>query len=301
MKITYDRKVATGPVPAEWETGYTGNTAVATLEAPPAPVEKRHLLTAAQMAHFVTYGFVKVDGLVPDELNQAVLEDERRWKGTKFDFWFLSENVRKVFELPQVKGILQGLVGSNPIYDHSFIHHVSAHKTAAQNWHADSIIDARPFGFDVQAFYWSHDAPQQMGPTMVLPGSHHRKINISSISLYKNFIGQVQPEAKAGTITFFHHGIWHCAQPNFTDTDRFVFKLRLRPGEEQIRLFNTDGYDSPEIRKFFLEAQLPGYFPWQSSDDRLDSVQRARLWRYVTGDPKVDVSFETALTRMHLE
>jgi hypothetical protein len=293
--ITYREEIA--PAPAQIETA---SGSVATLSRPEEPVEKKHLLTAAQMAHFVTYGFVKIEDLVPEDLNQAVLEDERRWMGTKFQFWYLSENVRKVFDLPQVRGKLQGLLGDAPIFDHSFIHHVKAHKLAAQNWHADSIIDARPFGFDVQAFYWTHDAPIEMGPTIVLPGSHMRKINISSISKYKNFRGQLQMPIKAGTITFFHHGIWHCAQPNFTDTDRFVFKLRLRPNQEQVRLFNMDGYKSPEIMDILKNGSMPGAMAWQGDFDRLDSVQHARLWRYVTGDPTVDTSFETALTRMHL-
>lgn len=295
MKIVYDENVAKAPAAAE-----VGSGGIATLTRE-EPVEKRHLLTAAQMAFFVTYGYLRVENLVPDDLNQAVLEDERRWMGTKFDFWYLSENIRKVFELPQVKGLLQGFLGENPIFDHSFIHHVRAHNTNAQNWHADSIIDARPFGFDVQAFYWSHDAPVEMGPTMVLPGSHMRKINISSISRYKNFRGQLQMPIKAGTITFFHHGIWHCAQPNYTDTDRFVFKLRLRPGQEQVRLFNTDGYDSPEVLEILKKAGIPGDMPWQGDFDRLDSVQHARFWRFVTGDAKIDTSFETALSRMHLD
>jgi hypothetical protein len=296
LRITYDENIAKAPAPAQ-----SGRVATATLEASLPPVEKKHLLTAAQMAHFVTFGFVKVENLVPDELNQAVLEDERKWFQTKFDFWYLSENIRKVFEQPQVRGALQSLVGDAPIFDHSFIHYVRAQHHRAQNWHADSIIDARPFGFDVQAFYWTHDAPLEMGPTMVLPGSHLRNVNLNSIGRYKNFAGQEQLPIKAGTITFFHHGIWHCAQPNYTDTDRFVFKLRLRPNQEQVRLFNTDGYDSPEIRDFLQKASIPAFMPWQANFDRLDSVQRARLWRYVTGDPDIDVSFETTLSRMHLE
>lgn len=296
MIITYDEKIAKGPAELE-----TTSAAVATLARPEEPLDKKFLLTAAQMAHFVTYGYLKVESLVPDDLNQAVLEDQKRWHETKFQFWYLSESVRKVFDLPHVKGILQGLLGDAPIYDHSFIHFVKAQNHKAQNWHADSIIDARPFGFDVQAFYWSHDAPLEMGPTMILPGSHMRKVNISSISRYKNFKGQSQLPIKAGTITFFHHGIWHCAQPNFTDTDRFVFKLRLRPNQEQVRLFNMDGYDSPEVMEILKKGSHPGNMVWQGDFDRLDSVQHARFWRYVTGDAKVDTSFETALTRMQLD
>jgi hypothetical protein len=73
-----------------------------------------------------------------------------------------------------------------------------------------------------------------------------------------------------------------------------VFKLRLRPGQEQRNLFNTDGYDSPEIRKMIYNAK----FPWQGDESRIEHVQRAKLWRYVVGNDSIDVSFEGALTRM---
>ncbi|GCE30602.1 hypothetical protein KDA_60860 [Dictyobacter alpinus] len=259
-------------------------------------VERHHLLTAEQMAHFVTDGFLMVENVVPQHLNTAVLAAEKSWQSSGSNFWHQTEVLRQVFEEPQVKGAIQSFVGVNPGYDHSFLHVVPARQLKAQEWHADSIIDVRPYAFDVQAFYFAHDAPAEMGPTLVLPGSHLRKTNTSSIARYKNIVGQRQLVAKAGTIVFMHHGIWHCAQPNRTDQTRYVFKLRLRPGQVQRGLFNTDDYSSPEVSQIIRE----GYQTWQGNEARLEHMQRARLWRYVTGDDKVDVSFENALTRMSI-
>lgn len=257
-------------------------------------VDKKHLLTAKQMATFVTNGFLMVENIVPDELNEAAYRDQRELSIPGFRFWTDTDNIRAVFDLPQVKGIIQGLVGLNPVYDHSFMHVVKAKHLKAQNWHADSIIDLRPLAFDIQAFYFSHDAPREMGPTLILPGSHLRKANTESIGRYKNIVGQRQLVAKAGTIVFMHHGIWHCAQPNYTDQTRYVFKLRLRPGQEQRGLFNLDGYKDPEVTQIIDK----GYQEWQGNEARIEHNMRARLWRYVTGDDSVDVSFERSLTRM---
>jgi ectoine hydroxylase-related dioxygenase (phytanoyl-CoA dioxygenase family) len=259
-------------------------------------VERHHLLTAQQMARFVTDGFLMLEELVPREYNEAAYAAEVAWDGAGYNFWHQNENIQAVFNLPQVKGAIQSFVGTHPIYDHSFLHIVKGGNLKAQDWHADSIIDTRPYAFDVQAFYFSHDAPRETGPTLVLPGSHLRKVNTFSIGRYKNIVGQRQLSAKAGTIVFMHHGIWHCAQPNFTDKTRYVFKVRLRPGQEQRGLFNTDDYDSPEVAAIFKK----GYQSWQGNEARLDHVERAKLWRYVTGDNRVDVSFEGALTRMSI-
>lgn len=257
-------------------------------------IEQHHLLTASQMAHFVTDGYLQLDELVPHAHNEAVLADEKRMADAGYNFWQRSEALQAVFELPQVKGATQSFVGVNSIYDHSYLHIVGPRRVKAQEWHADSVIDVRPFAFDVQAFYFTHDTPAEMGPTLVLPGSHLRKVNTNSIARYKNIVGQRQLVAKAGTIVFMHHGIWHCAQPNHTDQMRYVFKLRLRPGQQQRNLFNTEDYQDPEVANIIQQ----GYQAWQGNEGRLEHVQRAKFWRYVTGDDHVDVSFEETLTRM---
>lgn len=256
-----------------------------------AKVDPKYLLTAAQMAQFVLDGLIRFDGLVPQELNERVYADQVAGKG----HWRDDGAIREVFDLPQIKGILQSLVGENPVYDHSALHVVGPKNYGAQTWHADSIIDARPFAFDIQAMYFSHDVPKETGPTLVLPGSHLRRVSHLSIGRYKNIKGQMQLTGKAGTIAFLHQAIWHCAQPNHTDKTRYMFKLRLRPGEEQRGLFNTEGINDSEVRRI-----LGGSHPWFGEQDRAENVQRAKLWRYVTGDDSMDTSFEGVLTRMHI-
>ncbi len=258
--------------------------------------EQQNLLTASQMARFVTDGYLQLDELVPSAYNEAILADEKRMTDAGGQFWQRSEALRAAFELPQVKGAVQSFVGVSPVYDHSYLHIVGPRTLKAQVWHADSVIDVRPFAFDVQAFYFTHDAPAEMGPTLILPGSHLRKVNTNSIARYKNIVGQRQLVAKAGTIVFMHHGIWHCAQPNHTDQTRYVFKLRLRPGQQQRNLFNAEGYQDPEVTSIIEH----GAQAWQGNEARLEHIQRAKFWRYVTGDDTVDVSFEKSLTRMSI-
>ncbi|MEI7025480.1 phytanoyl-CoA dioxygenase family protein [Paenibacillus sp. y28] len=258
--------------------------------------ERKHLLNAEQMARFVSDGYLLLPEMVPAEYNEAVYAEQRQYSEGSARFWTESKRIQDIFELPQVKGALQSFVGPNPVYDHSFMHIVKPEKATAQNWHQDSVIDTRPYGFDVQAFYFSHDTPIEMGPTIILPGSHLRKVSNFSIGRYKNIVGQKQLACKAGTIAILHHGIWHAAMPNATDRTRYVFKLRLRPGCEQRNLFNTDGYDSKEVRDIIYNAN----YPWQGDESRNEHILRAKLWRYVTGNNSIDVSFEGALTRMQI-
>ena len=85
------------------------------------------------------------------------------------DVWGDDSAVGKVFRMPEVQGIIQSLVGEDPLYDHHAVHIVRPQNEVGQIWHADAIIDLR-MHFDIQFFYFSHDTPREMGGTMILPG-----------------------------------------------------------------------------------------------------------------------------------
>jgi hypothetical protein len=125
-----------------------------------------------------------------------------------------------------------------------------------------------------------------MGGTMLLPGSHYRRISESDIARYQNFLGQVPIVCEAGTIAVAHHGIWHCAQPNLTDNKRTMFKLRLNPTVKQCRLWNTTDMNNPEINKI-----LGTNHGWYGNESRLEVVNRIKFWRFLTDDDSFDVSY----------
>ena len=250
--------------------------------------EKKHLLNSKQMAQFVVDGFLQFDELVPTKLNNEVLEEmATRSIPQAKPGSFLSEiwqeaAIGEVFRLPKVEGIMHSLIGPNSIYDHHAVHTVPAGHELAQHWHADAIIDTR-MHFDIQFMYFAHDTPREMGGTMILPGSHYRRISESDIARYQNFIGQLPVVCKAGTLLVLHHGMWHCAQPNRTDQIRYMFKLRLYPTVRQLRLWNTDDIDEHETTKILGNSQK-----WHGNEQRLEHVNRIKFWRFLTGDNDFD-------------
>ncbi|MBT5874091.1 MAG: phytanoyl-CoA dioxygenase [Candidatus Latescibacteria bacterium] len=255
-------------------------------------VDRDLLLTTKQMASFVANGYLRFDELVPQDLNEAAIEEisnrkiPREEAGTSSEeIWPDPSAVGRVFRLPEIQGIIQSLVGPNPLYDHHAVHTVNATHDVGQIWHADAIIDLR-MHFDIQFFYFSHDTPREMGGTMILPGSQFRRISESDISRYQNFMGQIAMDCKAGTVVVVHHGIWHCAQPNKTDRTRYMFKLRLNPTVRQLRLWNTDDIDDPTI-----PGILSTNHKWYGNEDRLEMVNRIKFWRFLTGDDDFDLHY----------
>jgi len=254
-------------------------------------VDKEHLLTTQQMARFVADGFLRFDELVPAELNEAACaemekgEIPRAQGGQNLSALWSDQAIGQIVRLPAIQGIIQSLVGPEPLYDHHAVHTVQANNTHGQIWHADAIIDTR-MHFDMQLFYFAHDTPREMGGTMFLPGSQYRRISESDIARYQNFLGQAPMVCKAGTVAVAHHGIWHCAQPNLTGQMRYMFKLRLNPTVRQKLLWNTEDLQSDEIPSI-----LSNNHRWYGNEVRLEVVNRIKMWRFLIGDDTYDVSY----------
>ena len=247
-----------------------------------------HLLTARQMAQFAVDGFLEFGDVVPTDLNAAVHGDalrypkDRGWDPNhRREFWDFSAAVREVFDLPSVQGIVQSLVGPAPRHDHSYLHKVSPGRDEAQVWHVDFALAAdHPRTFDILVCYFPHDAPAEMGPTMILPGSHMRRVNYDDVTRYKNFVGQRQLTGPGGRIAFLHESMWHCAQPNRTERWRFMFKIRYGPQVPQQGHFDTEGWDADEIEAFFNAAEYR--HPWGDSS-KIACEQWRSWWPYIAG------------------
>jgi hypothetical protein len=171
----------------------------------------------------------------------------------------------------------------------------------AQGMHADSIIDTRT-AFDIQIMYFPHDIPLEMGGTLLVPGSHFRRINEMDIARYQNMLGQIAMVCPAGSVLVLHHGIWHCGRQNQTNRRRYMFKVRLNPQVRQYRLWNTDDLDEDyaQNQEIFagksdsndIQSILSKREPWfEAASGRLEIINRIKLWRYLTGDDDFDVHY----------
>ena len=259
------------------------------------------------MAEFVARGFLRFDEIVPDEINQATMAAFEAGgiksypAGTPFCKCYPAPSpIGAMLRMPQIQGALESLVGPDSLFDHHAIHVRQPMEGKAQGMHGDSIIDTR-LHFDVQLMYFPHDVPLEMGGTLLLPGSHFRRINEAEVSRYQNFIGQIPMVCKAGSILLLHHGIWHCGRQNRTDRIRYMYKIRLNPSVRQLRLWNTDDLNESTNahqpifageKRDDVQAILARLEPWfEAGDGRLEIVNRTLLWRFLTGDEDFDVHY----------
>lgn len=270
-------------------------------------VDKKYLLTSEQMASFAARGFLRFDGIIPQSINERAMPEiaagvPAAAAGTPLSQCYPAPStLGEILRSPEIEGIIYSLVGPNPLFDHQALHVREPNEDSAQHMHGDSTIDLR-MHFDIQLMYFPHDVPLEMGGTLLVPGSHFRRINEADIARYQNMVGQISMVCKAGTILVLHHGIWHCGRQNKSNQRRYMFKVRLNPTVRQMRLWNTDDLDenvgkqhpifTKETPKNDIQAILSKGEPWfESGTNRLEILNRIKFWRFLTGDDNFDAHY----------
>lgn len=276
------------------------------------------LLTTAEMAKFTALGFLVFEAVVPPEVNEAALDhfavtgasDDRRPKpvsGTPLDQLYPDPSpIGAMLRLPRIQGILRSLLGPGPVYDHDWVHVRERGDLVDQLLHQDAIIDPT-LSFDVQLFWFPHDVAPGEGGTGLVPASHLRVVNEVDIGRYQNLVGQRDLSGPAGTVAVFHQGLWHRGRANRSNRRRIMYKLRLNPTVPQVRHWDLADYDrvhnGPEDHSFATfgtdtaAAMFRRPAPWHElATGRLETVNRSRLWRYLTGDERFDADWYLSRT-----
>ena len=293
-------------------------------------IDTLNLLTTSQVAEFAAKGCLRFDGLIGRDLNQEFLDlfaedigsDDRYVNrvipnckpGTYVSQAFPQDHpLSKILAQPVVAGTLKSLMGTNPIFDHHHVHMTFPNRSRVQTNHQDSTIDLRSKNFDIQMIYFPHEVNDKMGGTRYIPGTHLRTVHESQISRYQNIRGQIRVTCPAGTIIFFHHGIWHGGGKNTSDVPRIMYKLRLQPSGSQSLQWDTSDLTEERIKSWQrpifhafgkreeddVPSKLTSHEPWFDNTSRLEYMNRIRFWRTLLNDAEIDIDYW--LTRVENE
>ena len=293
-------------------------------------IDTLNLLTTSQVAEFAAKGCLRFDGLIGSDLNQEFLDlfaedigsDDRYANrvipnckpGTYVSQAFPQDHpLSKILAQPVVAGTLKSLMGTDPIFDHHHVHMTFPNRSRVQTNHQDSTIDLRSKNFDIQMIYFPHEVNDKMGGTRYIPGTHLRTVHESQIARYQNIRGQIRVTCPAGTIIFFHHGIWHGGGKNTSDVPRIMYKLRLQPSGSQSLQWDTSDLTEERIKSWQrpifhafgkreeddVPSKLMSDEPWFDNTSRLEYMNRIRFWRTLLNDAELDIDYW--LTRVENE
>ena len=183
-----------------------------------------HLLSDAQMRHFVVNGFVTVTTDLPAQFHDAVYEKTV----TVFDKEGNPGNnllpripeIQQVFDDPNVIGALTSLLGEDYYMQPHRHPHYNPPGSKGQGLHQDGGKRWSHHTRRLLVFYYPQDTPIELGPTGVVPMSHYYSTGEGS---------GVAPEqpimGEAGTVAFANYDLWHRAMPNSSEKKRYMMKF----------------------------------------------------------------------------
>lgn len=203
-----------------------------------------HLFTDAQMRDFIVNGYVTVKASLSRSFHETIYRKTQELTAKEGN---LGNNIlprvpelQAVFEEPAVRGALTSILGEN-YFMHSHRHpHQNRPHSDGQGFHKDSywgyhkVRHHRPRW--AMAFYYPQDAPLELGPSAILPGTQYYNTRVT-----ENNAGELPMSGEAGTVTLIHFDLWHRAMANRTDKTRYMMKFQfIRMDEPTAPAWNVE-------------------------------------------------------------
>jgi ectoine hydroxylase-related dioxygenase (phytanoyl-CoA dioxygenase family) len=212
-------------------------------------------MTEAQRFLFDLQGYLMIeDALSPAEvealketiyrLAREKVPDTARWdaRGEPREFLTVHRPIEKdplfvqMVDHPAVLPILQQLVGENPILIDNDAE-LTPHHNNPKHWHRGVgthgywVEDGRFFCTMVKCIWYLSDVRKGENCTRIIPGSHKSRIPVSypNGNRAADLPGQVEVEAKAGTVMIFAEACLHAGNINPSDKTRVNMYFNYGP------------------------------------------------------------------------
>ena len=264
-----------------------------------ATVATDHRLTDDEMASFVIRGYHIIKPDLRTGINQEIYDVLNAMSTNPGDA-VLDEvpQLNDVWNSPEMVGALTSLLGPDyEMFPHRHCHR-NAPGTPSQQIHQDNLNDLRIEGGQVRqpdridlvlAMYYPQDVTSNMGPTLILPGTHVLQALPERMASQGNFRDQVIATVDAGSVVILHYDIWHAGTANTSETVRYMLKfLFQRTTNPSVPSWNHNPSTDATIRQR-LESENPMSF--QRGLAAKQRHFRTRMWNRLAGDQALDLSY----------
>jgi hypothetical protein len=239
-------------------------------------------LTDDEVISFIIRGYHVVEPDFPGGFNEAIYEELEQLDENPGDAILQRvPKLQQVYDHPRVRGALVSLLGE----DFQMNGHRHCHKntpgTRSQSWHQDGVNQRHHQVRTVLAMYYPQDVTPDMGPTVLLPGTHFRNAPTDRLATYANFREQVALTVKAGTVAITHYDIWHAASANSSPRTRYMLKfLFSRRSEPAAPSWSHDPEKAAaSLRRFSSEKACI----CSQSDHYKERGLRRQMWNHLLG------------------
>ena len=266
----------------------------------PQPVDTDDLLTDEQVMDFIVRGFMILEPNHRPGLNESIDKALNAMKRNPGNGIFEAvPQLQEIYGHPKVRGALVSLLGPDVKMNAHRHWHSRTPGPWSQGWHQDGLNERHHQIRCVLGMYYPHDVTLDMGPTVVLPGSHFRNAPTDRMATYCNIRGQVPVVVKAGSIAVTHYDIWHGGTVNRSARTRHMLKFLFnRVSEPEVPSWNHDPDSASELaaRKLAFDVSAP----CGQSDSYKQIALRNQMWKYLLGQRQLApaaVSFDDEILK----
>lgn len=168
-------------------------------------------LTDSEVLAFCRDGYVMLEAVVPQEINERVLaftDEHPELEPTMIllEDWFMENVILN----PKAAGAVRSLLGKDfhlPVLISN--HRRNEVSQVPHSWHVDGNYQFTHTLNNLQVFYYPQDVTPTMGATEILPGSHFYRNQVRFMSHLNSIDGALKTAAPAGTIFITVYQIWH--------------------------------------------------------------------------------------------
>ncbi|MBT3268975.1 hypothetical protein HN371_17640 [Candidatus Poribacteria bacterium] len=245
--------------------------------------EQDYRLNDAEVMDFVVKGYLVLKPEFPEGFNEYCYEECARATADSNPGDSILELVPKLHDVwghPMVRGALVSLVGEDFQMSGHRHCHVNPPGTRSQGWHQDGTNQRHHKVRTVLGFYYPQDTSADLGPTMIVPGTHFRNCPTDRMATYAHFRDQVALTCEAGTVAITHYDIWHGASRNQGDRVRYMLKfLFSRQGDPAAPSWRHD----PEAAAEHAHILAARSAACGQSDHYKERGLRREMWNHLLG------------------
>ncbi len=240
------------------------------------------LLTDEEVITFVIKGYHVVETDFPRAFHKHIYDKIAALPGNPGDgILDAVPELHQIYAHPAVRGALISLLGANYQMNSHRHCHMNTPGTRSQSWHQDGVNQRHHHACTVLGMYYPQDVTPDMGPTVVLPGTHFRNAPTDRMGTYAHFREQVVFNVKAGTVAITHYDIWHAASANTSQTARYMLKFLFDRTEDggQPRW----RHDPAEAAKAESRLTFERSVQCSQSDHYKERGLRFEMWNHLLG------------------
>jgi hypothetical protein len=192
-------------------------------------IDDQYRLNDDQIQDFIVKGYHLIEPEFPEGINKSICDElDKLEENPMNEILDVVPKLKEVFGHPMVVATFASLLGDNYQESTHRHWHLKAPNSSYMHWHQDGVNTRQVTEIrTLLALYYPQEVTVDMGPTVIVPGTHFRNAPTDRMANHFNIEGQVPLIVKAGTMAVTVYSLWHGTFANTTDKKRHMIKMPI--------------------------------------------------------------------------